>query len=108
MEQTAMQDLREDLVETISSFAELLGVIDNEVIRLAYQDVVKRTLNAIIKRIDDELLETEKQQQGYSEEDLLESFIDGYKFRAEASDLIFDNASRMYAIHIFNQKFKNK
>jgi hypothetical protein len=50
----------------------------------------------------------EKQQQGYSEEDLMESFIDGYKFRAEASNLIFDNASRMYAIHIFNENFKNK
>jgi hypothetical protein len=52
--------------------------------------------------------EMENKQEGYSKEDLLESFIDGYKFRAEASDLIFDNASRMYAIHIFNQKFKNK
>jgi hypothetical protein len=52
--------------------------------------------------------EMESQQQCYSEEDLMESFIDGYKFRAEASNLIFDNASRMYAIHIFNENFKNK
>lgn len=51
--------------------------------------------------------ELEKQQQGYSKEDLKEAFIEGYKQRAEKSDLIFDNASRMYAIHLF-EKFKNK
>ena len=51
--------------------------------------------------------ELEKQQQGYSKEDLKEAFIEGYKQRAEKSDLIFDNASRMYAIHLF-KKFKNK
>jgi predicted RND superfamily exporter protein len=62
MKQSAMQDLRNDLVETISSSTEALEVINNEVIRLACQDVVKRTLNAIIKRIDDELLEKEKEQ----------------------------------------------
>lgn len=43
----------------------------------------------------------------YSEEDLKEAFIEGYKQRAEKSDLIFDNASRMYAIHLFEQ-FKKK
>jgi hypothetical protein len=31
----------------------------------------------------------------------LESFIEGYKQRAEKSNLIFDNASRMYAINLF-------
>jgi len=51
--------------------------------------------------------EMEKQQQGYSEEDLREAFIEGYKQRAEKSDLIFDNASRMYAIALFKQ-IKNK
>ena len=43
----------------------------------------------------------------YSEEDLKEAFIEGYKQRAEKSDLIFDNASRMYATHLFEQ-FKKK
>lgn len=62
MKQSAMQDLREDLVETISSSTEALEEINNEEIRLACQDVVRRTLNAIIKRIDDELLEKEKEQ----------------------------------------------
>ena len=36
-----------------------------------------------------------------------EAFIEGYKQRAEASNLIFDNASRMYAIHLFD-KWKAK
>ena len=49
----------------------------------------------------------ENEQQGYSEEDLKEAFIEGYKQKAEKSDLIFDNASRMYAIHLFKQ-FKKK
>lgn len=49
----------------------------------------------------------EKQQKGYSEEDMREAFIEGYKQRAEKSNLIFDNASRMYAIHLFKQ-FKKK
>ena len=51
--------------------------------------------------------EIEKQQQGYSEEEAMEFFIDGYKQRAELSNLIFDNASRMFAIALFKQ-FKNK
>jgi hypothetical protein len=49
----------------------------------------------------------ENQKQGYSEEEAMEFFIEGYKQRAEKSDLIFDNASRMYAIALF-EKFKNK
>ena len=46
-------------------------------------------------------------EQMYSEENMKEAFIEGYKQRAEKSDLIFDNASRMYAIALFKQ-FKNK
>jgi hypothetical protein len=34
---------------------------------------------------------------------LKEAFIEGYKQRAESSDLIFDNASRMYAISLFDK-----
>jgi len=60
--QTAMQDLRNDLVEIISSSSKALEEINNETIRFACQDVVKRTLNSIIKRIDEELLEMEEQQ----------------------------------------------
>ncbi len=63
--------------------------------------------------LESELQEIERivlsmqQERMYSEEDMKESFIEGYKQRAEKSDLIFDNASRMYAIHLFEQ-FKNK
>ena len=49
----------------------------------------------------------EQDKNKYSEEDLREAFIEGYKQRAEKSDLIFDNASRMYAIALFEQ-FKIK
>ena len=49
----------------------------------------------------------EQDKNKYSEEDLREAFIEGYKQRAEKSDLIFDNASRMYAIDLFEQ-YKNK
>jgi hypothetical protein len=34
---------------------------------------------------------------------LKEAFIEGYKQRAESSDLIFGNASRMYAISLFDK-----
>ena len=34
---------------------------------------------------------------------LKEAFIEGYKQRAESSYLIFDNASRMYAISLFDK-----
>ncbi len=34
---------------------------------------------------------------------LQEAFIEGYKQRAESSNLIFDNASRMYAISLFDK-----
>lgn len=34
---------------------------------------------------------------------LKEAFIEGYKQRAESSNLIFDNASRMYAIALFDK-----
>ena len=55
----------------------------------------------------EEAKEIEKQQQGYSEEEAMEFFIEGYKQRAELSNLIFDSDSRMFAIALFKQ-FKNK
>lgn len=62
MKQSAMQDLREDLMFTIDSTKEALLEIENLAIRTACQEVVRLTLKNIIKRIDDELLEMEKQQ----------------------------------------------
>jgi hypothetical protein len=38
--------------------------------------------------------------------DKLKCFIEGYKQRAEASNLIFDDASKMYATALFNETFK--
>jgi len=32
-----------------------------------------------------------------------EAFIEGYKKRAESSNLVFDNASRMYALALFEE-----
>jgi len=60
--QTVMQDLREDLVASINSAKEALSEIENQVVRSACQEVGRITLKQIIKRIDDELLEKEKQQ----------------------------------------------
>ena len=37
-----------------------------------------------------------------------EAFIEGYKQRAESSNLVFDNASRMYAIALFNEWIKGQ
>jgi hypothetical protein len=62
MKQTAMQDLRGDLMLTIDSSKEGLLEIENVAIRKACQEVVRLTLKKIIKRIDDELLEMEKQK----------------------------------------------
>jgi hypothetical protein len=60
--ETAMQDLREDLVASIDSAKEALSEIEDQVVRRACQEVGRITLKQIIKRIDDELLEKEKQQ----------------------------------------------
>ena len=59
---TVMQDLRNDLILTQTSAKESLLEIENQEIRKACQEVVRLTLKNIIKRIDEELLETEKQQ----------------------------------------------
>lgn len=62
MKQTAMQNLKQDLQETINTANNALLEIENKDIRFICQEVVKITLNRIIIRIDDELLEMEKQQ----------------------------------------------
>ena len=59
---TALQDLRDDLQESIDSSNEALNEIEDVKVRLACQEMVKLTLENVIKRIDEELLETEKNQ----------------------------------------------
>ena len=79
-----MQDLKEDLQETIKTAKDALLEIENEEIRTACQEVVRLTLKNIIKRIDEELLESEKKQLigfGYSQI----QYID-----AEIGDLIYN------------------
>jgi hypothetical protein len=64
-------------------------------------------IDALKKEIKVLKHQQEQDKNKFSEEDLREAFIEGYKQRAEKSDLIFDNASRMYAIALFEQ-YKNK
>jgi hypothetical protein len=88
MKQSAMQDLREDLMLTVDSTKEALLEIENVAIRTACQEVVRLTLKNIIKRIDDELLEMEKEQ-----------IINAYKEGVNGTKL---------AEQYYNEKFKNK
>lgn len=89
MKQTAMQDLREDLILTQTSAKESLLEIENQETRKACQEVVMLILNIIIKRIDDELLEMEKEQ-----------IIEAYD---EAEGKIIGRGEQYY-----NEQFKNK
>ncbi len=59
---TAMQELRDDLVETLKTGDDALNEIKDKSIRESCQKVVQLTLESIIKRIDEELLEMEKEQ----------------------------------------------
>ena len=59
---TAMQELRDDLVMTLKTGNEALNEIKDKSIRESCQKVVQLTLESIIKRIDEELLEMEKEQ----------------------------------------------
>jgi len=59
---TAMQDLKEDLELAIESANDALNDINNEFVRKQCQLVVKVTIGDILKRIDSELLEIEKNQ----------------------------------------------
>ena len=58
---TAMQELRDDLVVTLKTGDEALNEIKDKSIRESCQKVVQLTLESIIKRIDEELLEMEKE-----------------------------------------------
>lgn len=107
---TAMQDLREDLILTRTLAEESLLEIENQEVRKACQEVVRLTFNNIIKRINDELLELEKQQIGYSEEELLafgkSCFYKGFE-KAEKDDANCYTAFREEIVSLVEQ-FKNK
>ena len=57
-----MQELRDDLVATLKTGDEALNEIQDISIRESCQKVVQLTLESIIKRIDEELLEMEEEQ----------------------------------------------
>ena len=59
---TAMQDLKEDLELAIDSANDALNDIIDETTRSRCKMVVKITIVDILKRINNELLETEKKQ----------------------------------------------
>jgi hypothetical protein len=59
---TAMEDLREDLLESIISGKNSLNKIQNELIRSNSIFMLELIINNIVKRIDEELLEKEKNQ----------------------------------------------
>ena len=92
MKQSAMQELKEDLILTVDSADNALLEIENENIRKACQVVVKLTLKKIIKRIDDKLLEMEKQQ-----------IIDAHIHGCENMYSYTTGAEQYY-----NETFKNK
>ena len=60
-QKTPLADLKEDLIQTITNGNEALNDINDLRIRECCQTVLKLTLNAIIKRIDTELLPKEKE-----------------------------------------------
>lgn len=94
---TAMQDLREDLVSTLPSSEQTLLEIENQQIREACQKVVRITLEAIIKRIDDELLEMEKQQ-------IKDAFDGGWKRANETKDKSY-TTSEDFGNNYYNKTF---
>ena len=54
------------------------------------------------------IYEVIEQAKEMEKQEKLECFIEGYKQRAEGSNLIFDNSSRTYAIFLFNETFKSE
>jgi len=52
-------------------------------------------------------LEYIKQAKEMEKQEKLEAFVEGYKQKSKASNLIFDEASRMCAIILFTETFKD-
>jgi glutamyl-tRNA reductase len=81
--QTAMQDLRDDLVDSVESSLKALEEIEDGIVRQACQMVVKKTLEAIIKRVDEELLEMEKEQ-------IVDSFENYLSYHDERGEVYYN------------------
>jgi len=72
MKQTAMQDLKEDLEQSLAKINESFDEINNKLIRDVVQEAIRIIFVEIIKRINEELFEIEKEQiiEAYSEGDI--------------------------------------
>ncbi len=90
--ETAMQNLKYDLIESIFSAKDTLSEIENLEIRTACQQSVIIVLKTIIERIDNELLNKKKQQ--------IIGFADDYGFNICGYD--YDKAEQYYN-KIFNR-----
>lgn len=62
MRKTAMQNLKDDLLETIITGKEALNGIKDVNIKSACKTTLETTIQDIINRIDNELFEIEKEQ----------------------------------------------
>jgi hypothetical protein len=93
---TAMQELRDDLVMTLKTGDEALDEIKDKSIRESCQKVVQLTLESIIKRIDEELLEMEKEQ-------IEDAYLNG---RYEADKIVMGHS--FYAKQYYNETFKQQ
>jgi hypothetical protein len=83
MKQTAMQELRNDLVKAKEKSKTTLNDINNEILRKSCQEAVKLTIESIIERIDDKLLEMEKQQ-------IIDAYRSGKINQLENSELYYN------------------
>ena len=88
-QKTAMQDLKDDLIETIKTSKEALEDLQNKELAQEIHLYVEATLRMIIQRLDNELLLTEQNQirnahtnkcDFYSCEDKKENCVCGLKY----------------------------
>lgn len=80
---TPMQDLKNDLIDTIKTGTEALNKIQDKAIKTACILVLEKTLNSVIERINTELLEKEKQVIIQAHSDAFLSFTDSEDYFKE-------------------------
>ena len=76
-EVSPMTDLLKDLIQTKLKVKESIDLITNEFLASQINKFVQHTLDVIIERIENELLETEskfQQEKSYSEEEVMDMF----------------------------------
>lgn len=96
MEQTAMQDLKKDLIKSIKKGENAINEIDNKIIRDACKKTFQLTMESVIKRIDDELLEKEKTQ-------IINAWTNGKYIYTLGNEDNFEDAEQYY-----NETFKSE